>query len=157
MKKTLPIVIGIALSVITFAAGCSTIGGKQESSGQEISASGPTIMNARSNPETFELNNRLQPMQTAEVYADVKDFTSQIRNVRLRFLHVPIEVPMQRVAGTTWRAELTPQQLKALAVSGQTMNYEANVIATNEKGQTAVAKEPLKVAVKAPDVTQLVG
>lgn len=145
-----PLILGLV-----FAAGCSTFQG--EKTGQDIAVSGPTVIDARTNPATFELNNRLQPVNRAEIYADVKDFNSEVSQVKLRFLHVPLEIPMEKVAGTTWRAVLSPEQLKTLAVSGQTMRYQANVIATNENGQVATSPTPLDVAVKAPDPSQVTG
>jgi hypothetical protein len=44
-----------------------------------------------------------------------------------------------------------------LAVGGQTMTYEANVIARNLKGQLGVSREPIQVAVSAPDLAHATG
>jgi hypothetical protein len=128
----------------------------QESS-EQLSASGPSILNARAQPSTIELSTKLQPHEPAEVLADVKDFNSNITDVRLRFLHVPLEIPMKNIGGTTWRAILTQKQLQLLAVAGKTMNYEANVIAKNEAGQTSATHSPVNIAVKTPDVVQSYG
>ena len=129
----------------------------QSESSQNLSANGPTILNARLQPSTIELNTKLQPHQPAEVLAEVKDFNSNISDVKLRFIHVPLEIQMKNIGGTTWRAVLTQKQLQLLAVSGKTMNYEANVIAKNEAGQTAVSSDPVMVAVKTPEVVQTYG
>ena len=137
-------------------AACSSMPGQSESS-QNLSANGPTILNARTQPGTIELNTALQPNQPAEILADVKDFNSTITDVKLRFVHVPLELPMKNIGGTTWRAQLSPKQLQLLAVSGKTMKYDANIIAKNEAGQTAVSGEPVTVAVKTPEVAKNYG
>ena len=141
---------------LAFASGCSTFKGKSTSA-NDLAANGPTIVGARTNPGTFELNRNLQPAGPTEILAEVKDFTSSISEVRVRFVNVPMEVPMTHIGGSTWRAELTPAQLKMLAVGGQTMEYQVNVIAKNADGQTAVSHEPLQVSVKSPDLAQPTG
>lgn len=92
-------------------------------------------------------------MTQAQVVADVKDFQGQVQDVRLRFTHVPIEVPMTQVTPSTWMATLDQNQLKLLAVNGHTMKYEANVIARDTKGQTGISQKPVEISVKAPDIT----
>ena len=145
-----------ALSLLALGAGCSSLGGNQTSS-KELSANGPTILNARTEPSTVELNPNLQPKEAPQVLADVKDFNSNVNNVKLRFVHVPLEIPMHNIGGTTWEGRITQKQLSMLAVAGKTMNYEANIIAKNEAGQTAVTESPITVSVKAPDVTPSFG
>lgn len=158
MKKPFTNTLGkwvLPLAVLA-AGGCSTIqGGK---SGQEIAAKGPTILDAKSEPSTVELDTNLRPTTArAEIFADVKDFSAPITSVKARFVHVPIELPMEKLAGTTWHASLSPQQLKQLAVSGQTMKYDVNIIATNQKGESATSQQPVQVAVKTPEAKQLTG
>lgn len=131
--------------------------GSNQASSEQLASTGPTILNARSEPSPIELNTALQPSQSAEIIADVKDFNSNVSDVRLRFIHVPLEIPMKNIGGSTWRATLTPKQLQLLAVAGKTMNYEANIIAKNEAGQTAITRDPITVAVKAPDQVQSFG
>ena len=143
----------VASFIVIAAAGCSTFGGGSKSS-QDISASGPTILNARTSPGTFDLNGQFQSAQSAAVLADVKDFTGKINSVTLRFVHAPLEIPMEQISDTTWRAVLNPQQLRLLAVSGQTIKYDANIVARDENGQVAVNEKPLVIAVKAPDVSK---
>lgn len=135
-------------------AGCSTTG---EKSGEDIAATGPTVVDVKISPETVELNQSLEPMQTAEIVADVKDFTSRVTDVRLRFLRAPLEIPMQHVGGTTWRAQLSSEQLRLLAVGGKTIRYETNIIAKNEQGKVAVSPEPVEVAIKTPEMTRRAG
>jgi hypothetical protein len=147
--------IVLILGIVGASAGCSTFQSHKNS--EDIAASGPTILNAKADPSTVQLNPNLQPKENALLFADVKDFDSRIQNVHVRFIHVPIDLPMKQVAGTTWEAELTPGQLKELAVSGQTIRYEANVIAMNEKGQTAVSSAPISLSIQAPAPDQLGG
>jgi len=126
-------------------------------SAKDLSSNGPTILNERVFPSTIELNRALQPIQKTEIVADVKDFRSEISNVKLRFLHAPFEVPMSNIGGTTWRGTLTPNQLRELAVSGKTITYEANIIAQSKDGRTAVSEKPLSVEIKTPDIAKLSG
>ncbi|MDR3607522.1 MAG: hypothetical protein P4M08_09090 [Oligoflexia bacterium] len=155
-KHTLAVVVLSTIGMIAMSSGCSTFGGGHKSS-EEIASTGPTILTAKSNPSTIELDQNLEPKQNAYVFADVKDFSSRVQNVHVKFLHVPIDLPMKQVAGTTWEAELTPAQLKELAVSGQTIRYQANIVAMNAKGQTAVGASPLEISIRSPAPDQLSG
>lgn len=136
--------------------GCSSMIGSSGPSDKEISSRGPTVLYVRAQPGTIELNRNLQPTQSAEVLADVKDFRDKVTEVKLRFVNVPLEIPMKNVGGTTWRAELTAAQLKKLAVSGETIRYETEVVAKNSKGQIAVSDKPAVVAIKAPELSKRV-
>jgi hypothetical protein len=140
---------GFALSV----GGCSS----GQKSGQDIMASGPTITNVEAKPSTVELNRNLMPDRAPEILADVKDFKSTIQDVKLKFTHVPIQVPMQNIGGTTWRGVLTSKQLQSLAIAGKTAKYDASVVARNEQGQMAVSEKPVTISVKAPDLARNVG
>ena len=122
--------------------------------GDELTTIGPNIMNVRTSPSTIDLDKNMEVAKPAQIFAEVKDFKSNVNEVKLRFIHVPLELNMEHVGGTTWRAELSPDQLKTLAVSGQTMRYDANIVARNTEGQTAVSKEPVQISVKAPDVSK---
>ncbi|MBC7692246.1 MAG: hypothetical protein H7222_10795 [Methylotenera sp.] len=139
-------------SLCVMSSACSTL--KGEKSAANIATTGPSVVSAKSQPSTFELDRQMNPTSGADVVAEVKDYSSNIAEVNLRFIHVPMTVPMTHVGGTTWTAHFTAEQLKVLAVGGQTIAYDANVIARNEDGQTAVGAETVKVAVKAPDLTQ---
>ncbi len=143
----------ISVGSLVTLNGCSSMPGTTESS-KEISATGPTILNARIDPTTVELNRNLQPVRTPEIIADVKDFRSKITNVTLKFKHVPMQIPMENVGGTTWRAVLTPEQLQTLAVSGKTITYDASIIARNQDGQVVEGSDPVNIAIKAPDLSQ---
>lgn len=109
------------------------------------------MLNPRTQPGTIELDRDLLPTTSAEVLADVKDLSSNVNDVRVRFAHVPIEVPMTNVGATTWRATLSARELQLLAVPGRTMTYDANIVAKDEAGQTSVSKNTVQVAIKAPD------
>ena len=122
-------------------------------SAKDIAQRGPTVMNARTEPSTVELNRELKPFQKSEILADVKDFDSTISKVTVKFTQVPVQIPMTNIGGSTWRAEISPSQLKSLAVSGKTMKYEAQIEARNEKGQVAIARDPITVSVKTPDLS----
>lgn len=144
------VTFGLMLSI---ASGCATMRG--ESSGKDLSQanSGPTVVYAKTEPGTIELNRNFQPARPAEVVADIKDFTGKITDVKLQFANIPLEIPMENIGGSTWRAQFTPRQLEMLAVSGRTTRYEANVIARNNEGKTTMSKNPVEVAVKAPELT----
>jgi hypothetical protein len=149
----------LSLPFLTFtllaigASGCATGQSARNNASQDTSASGPSVVYARSEPSTVELNRDFQPTQPAEVLADVKDAESKVSDVKLQFTSIPLEIPMENIGGTTWRAQLTPRQLEMLAVSGRTTRYEANVIARNQDGKTSMTTKPVDVAVKAPDLT----
>ena len=137
--------------MFTQITGCASLSGQPES-GKDIASMGPTIMNARTTPSTIQLNKNLLPTEKPTVIADVKDFNHRVTDVRVKFIHVPVEVPMENLGGTTWRAVLTPEQLQLLAVTGKTVKYEANVVANNDKGQTAISQTPITISIKAPDL-----
>src|SRR5690242_7736146 len=109
MKSPKTIALAVSSLGVLVLANCSSVTGGGPSA-KEIAATGPTIMNERITPKTVELNNNLQPFQTPEITADVKDFSANVSNVSLRFLHVPVEVPMKNIGGTTWRAVLSPKE-----------------------------------------------
>jgi len=133
------------------ASGCSSSPLSSRTGGEELSQTGPTVLNARTEPGTFEVTRTLKPIQTPNILADVKDMTAVIATVRILFNNAPITVPMQRVAGTTWRATLTQEQIKRLAVSGQTMKYNASIVATNSKGRQSQSAS-VSILVRAPEI-----
>lgn len=134
-------------------SGCSTLGGSKSAS--NLSVNGPSIVAASATPPTIDLNTNLQADQAAQIFADVKDFTAPVKTVKARFIHIPIELNMDQLAGTTWAAQLTPEQLKELAVAGQTMKYAANIVATDANGNVAISPQPVNILVKAPDASRL--
>lgn len=158
MKK-LTYVVGtalpLALCLVLGSSGCSTIkGGK---SGEDLARTGPTVVQTKTEPSTIQLNSSLQANEPANVYADVKDFSSNVEDVRLRFVHVPLELKMHQLSGSTWQATIPADALKKLAVSGQTMRYQADVIARDADGHVATTQKPLDIAVKAPEPSELKG
>ncbi len=151
MKKLIHVVgtaLPLALCVVLTSSGCSTVkGGK---SAEELSRTGPTIVQTKTEPSTIQLSTTLTPNQPANVYADVKDFTSPVQDVRLRFVHVPLELKMHPLSGSTWQATIPNDALKKLAVSGQTMRYQADVIPRDADRHVDTTQKPIDIAVKAP-------
>ncbi|MGK5083698.1 hypothetical protein WDW37_10375 [Bdellovibrionota bacterium FG-1] len=132
---------------------CSSMPWNSES-GKDIATSGPTVLNAHTEPGTFSLNQQLKPNETNKVVADVKDFGSKVTDVKINFTEVPLSIPMKNVGGSTWVAELNAEQLKRLAVSGKTMKYEARVEAKDESGKISTSKGPVEISVQTPEVTK---
>jgi hypothetical protein len=64
---------------------------------------------------------------------------------------------MHQLSGSTWQATIPPDALKKLAVSGQTMRYQADVIARDSNGHVATTQKPIDIAVKAPEASELKG
>ncbi len=158
MKKLIPVVgtaVPLAALVMIAASGCSTLKGGNTKSGEEIAMTGPTIVQAKAEPKVFQLDQSLAPIQQASVFADIKDFSANLEDVRLRFIHVPLELKMHRLAGSTWQASIPADALKKLAVSGQTMKYQIDVVARDANGHVATTKTPLEIAVKAPEAAEL--
>jgi homogentisate 1,2-dioxygenase len=146
-----PLLSVVACSVLLLLGGCaSSIKGDSQPS--VMHAKGPNILNARSEPEVVILNRDLQPLLPVEVLADVKDFKYPVTSVQVKFQALPLVIEMERVAGSTWRAEFTPQQLQVLAVSGKTVTYKADIVATNTKGDTTTSPDPLNVYINAPEM-----
>ena len=139
--------------LILQATACSSMPWHQESA-KNIAPTGPTVLNAHADPGTFELNNQLQPIQNNQVLADVKDFNSKVVEVKLNFTQIPLSVPMKNIGGTTWAAQLSPDQLKSLAVSGKTMKYEGTVVAKDEAGKSATSKGTVAIWVDTPEIKQ---
>jgi hypothetical protein len=146
---------GIFLLVICIVSGsgCSSLFGSKKT-GEEIAATGPTVMNARANPGTVELDRDYNARTSAEILAEVKDYTANVVDVQLRFTHAPLEIPMEHVSGTTWRATLTPGQLRILGVGDQTTHYEATIVAKDSSGAVTASKEPVHINVKGPNLSK---
>lgn len=148
MKKHISGILG-GIALVACVSGCGT----SDKDLRERQAQGPMIINPRSNPETIELNRYMQPKEPHEFLAEVKDFTAKVTDVRLRFKDAPLEIPMERVGGSTYRAELSTDQVRKLGVSGETIEYEAEVVARNERGQEVVSDDELEFEVKAPEIS----
>jgi hypothetical protein len=144
-----------ATGFLLAVGGCGTLRGHK--SAEAISTQGPTVLNARATPGTIVLNRDLQPKEKPEIIAEVKDLNAKVSQVELRFLEIPDRLPLKNVHGSTWRVEIPPALLKKLAVGNQTTVYRANIVAKNEKGQSATSPEPVKISVKAPDLSTIRG
>jgi hypothetical protein len=148
IKTISPILVGMSLVAVS---GCSSIGSK---SADDLAYSGPTVLESRAEPATFELNKNLEPKTDTQVVATVKDFNSKITDVRLRFTRVPITIALKKGEGDEWVGNVPKKDLKELAVSGHTMRYDATIVAKNKDGLVATSKSPLTIYVKAPDTIQ---
>lgn|GEM_PF-1616303 len=156
MKNTLLALVGSLSLTTLLVAGCSST----PSSNSEKMAYAPSVINPRSSLPVVAVGSDLKPAQTPEILADVKDFGSDITDVKLRlslssdtpenmrYLRGPIDVPMEHVQGTTWRAKLSDEQIKQLAINGQSMHYEGKVIAKNDKGLVAFSQTPVDLTVQ---------
>lgn len=144
----------ITLASIITLSGCSTAPAPTYVSEAKVAPTGPTVMNARSSPATVELDAQLQAKYNPQILADIKDFTSPVNKVTLRFMDVPIEIEMNNLQGTTWQATLTPEQVKKLAVSGKSIKYFLEIIATDEQGRSASSPEPVQIVIKAPELAR---
>ncbi len=152
MRPHFAVMILTSLATAGLITSCSSASRTSQTSAEELSTTGPTILNVRTEPGTFEVTRELSPLQAPVILADVKDLTSKVQSVRLQFQRVPIVIDMKRVAGTTWQATLTPEQIRQLAVSGETMNYRATITARNALGRSGESAA-LDVRVKAPEVS----
>lgn len=139
------------LTALTALTACTSGPLAPSTSGKDIAATGPSVLNARSVPSTIELNQSLVPYGQAKIVADVKDFTSPVTQVTLKFKNVPLSIPMQNIGGTTWEATLTQSQLQNLAVRGKTINYDAEIYAKDQKNQAVLTSSAVTVAIKAPE------
>jgi hypothetical protein len=148
IKTISPILVGMSLVTVS---GCSSIGSK---SADDLAYSGPTVVESRTDPSTFELNRNLDPKTDTQVVATVKDFNAKVTDVHLHFTRVPINVALKKGEGDQWIGNLSKKDLRELAVPGHTMKYEADVIAKNKNGQVATSKSPLSIYVKTPETTQ---
>jgi hypothetical protein len=135
----------VLFSVIAFG-GVSCSSGP---SGKDLSTSGPKVVDVNKNMATIKLDRNLKP-ERPEVYAEIKDFSSPVTDVRLKFVSIPMEIPMKHLVGTTWVAQLTPDQLQKLAIRGQTARYDAKVMAHDKTGKTGASDETITIAIVAP-------
>jgi hypothetical protein len=143
-----------ALSLVLSAAACST-SPKSARGGQpgQVGVNGPGIEDSRVEPEIVQLDRYLRPTQPARIITEIQDYSSPIVEVSARFLQVPLEVPLRNIGHRTWSADLTPQQLRMLSVTGQTMRYDAAISVRDAQGHTVVSPDTFQVAISAPDIT----
>jgi hypothetical protein len=142
----------MSLLVFSLLAASSCSFGQKK--GESLAPSGPTVVSVRANPSTVELDRDYNARTSAEILAEVKDFTGPVSEVRLNFTNAPLQIPMEHVSGTTWRATLSPEQLRSLAVGNQTTTYKADVSARSASGATAVSERPVQISVKGPDISK---
>lgn len=155
-KSAVAVTLSISLVTLATTSGCST-GGRQGVEADEVASVTPHVVGARVVPGEIELDRKMLPKKDPEILAEVKDYNSQITDVMVRFVRAPLELEMEHVGGTTWRAKLTNEQIRRLAIGGETVGYQANVIAWNEDGQVAMSERPIEVKIKAPDLAKKEG
>src|SRR4051812_30258948 len=95
----------LSVAILVLLSGCATLRGDNAAE-KDMNTNGPTVLDVRTPPDPFQLNRNLPPTDPAMVFAEVKDFQSNISDVKLRFTHAPLELPMEYLGGTTWRAQL---------------------------------------------------
>ena len=169
-----------AAAIVTGAAGCSSasrtnLEGAQEAGemntssqaaqrnkDQTNSSKNLVIVDVKAQPEYTQLDENFGVTRTVKVFADVKSFLSSLEKVtlkltpsaemddNLKFFTGPLEIPMKHLGGTTWKAELSDEVLKALAISGEHLKFDGNVVAVNKKGDIAVSGAPVDVIVESP-------
>jgi hypothetical protein len=147
-NKIKTLVVASFLSSLA-VSGCSSLGAK---SPENFAYTGPTVLETRADPTTFQLNDDLNPKTTDQVVTTVKDYGSKVTDVRLRFKRVPITVVLKRGEGDQWVGNFSKTDLQRLAVAGETMKYDATIIAKNEKGEVATSRSPLSIYVETPQV-----
>ncbi|MEN9723652.1 MAG: hypothetical protein RJB38_1638 [Pseudomonadota bacterium] len=141
----------MSLASLSMLFGCSSSPFHSSTDSQELSPSGLTILNPRTEPGTFETTRDLKPIDPPVVLAEVKDITGNLTEVHLQIENSSVRVPMTRVAGTTWRGKLTDRQLQTLAINGKTLKYQGTIHARNDRfRKTASAR--IEIRVKAPQV-----
>jgi hypothetical protein len=141
--------IAPALTAIALFAGCS----HSPKVPDNAATSGPRIINPRSNPDKIELNAYLEPQGSHEILADVQDFTAPVTEVNVQIENPATVLKMEKVGGSTWRAVIPEDLLKRMGVNGQTMDYEATVVARNQQGQSVTSEDSFTIHVEAPEVT----
>ncbi len=141
----------LASLVVMTSAGCSSSPVSGPTS-KDLAYDGPTIIDAKLEPSTIELNRDLK-MNNAQVVAEVADYGAKVKSVTLDFKDIPLKIPMKHLKASTWTATFTEKQLEKLAVNGKTMKYEAKIIAKDANGRSAESRDTITIAVKAPDAT----
>jgi hypothetical protein len=155
----------LSLSVLIGAAACSTPSGSTQQD-QKVAEAGapPVVVNPRAEPKMVNLSEGLSTPKPVEVFADVKTFDAGLDKVslrltfspeteqRMKFFKKPIEMRMENVGGTTWRARLTNRELEMLAINGESITYQGQILAQNDRGQITMSGEPIEITIHAPAV-----
>jgi hypothetical protein len=155
----------LSVGIISGGLACSSAS-KQAPGKAEEAGSPPAVVNPHVEPQSVSLNEKFEVSQPVDVIADVKSIDSGLDKVSLRmffspdteeklkFFKRPVEFEMQRVGGTTWRARLTKNELAPLAISGQTLKYQGQVYAKNDRGQITVSGQPVELTIKTAPVVE---
>lgn len=113
---------------------------------------GPAIINVRTSPNVVRLNRNYMPTSPAEVLAEVKDYNAPVKEVHLKFKNSPVEISMEHLNGTTWRALLTADQLKRLSIGGQVTKYDLSVTARDQDGEITTVADAAHFQIQGPDL-----
>jgi hypothetical protein len=152
----------IVVSSLIGVFGCSSA----PTANEQAKTSPPVVVNPRVEPQKVNLSEDFKASRPVDVLADVKSFDSPVTSVslrlyfspeteqRVRFFKNPVEVPMKKVEGTTWRARLTADELRSLAISGQSLKYQGQVVAKNSNDQITMSGQSVELTVQAPPVVQ---
>jgi hypothetical protein len=150
----LPFLVGIALLSSACAATSKT------EAHPRIAPGGPAILNPRAQPGFVDLRNRPAMGGKPEISAEVLDARSRIDTVRLRlyfsdgvderirYFKAPLDIEMKPVGGAKWHAILDDRQLNLLAIAGESLTYNARVIARDEQGRVCVSNTPFEVTIR---------
>lgn len=140
------------------STGCSTAGSKpKQETDLAQDRKGPAVVYVRADPGSVVLDEEFKPARPFDILADIKDFDARIDKAKLRFVGVPLEIPMEKAGGSTWRARMTPRQLELLAVAGQTVQYQAHVVARDDKGRSGTSQVPVSFSIRAPELAGAAG
>ncbi|MDR3608678.1 MAG: hypothetical protein P4M08_15045 [Oligoflexia bacterium] len=175
MNKIPSTLVLVAVSSFVAAACASPqqSGGGTQAAGQtaERSAAGPAIIRPRTVTPILVMTPDLRLAKTPNIVAEIKpvDPTSKVSSANLQLvldqtmvkgtssestLRQPLLVQMKPVAGTTWGASLTDDQLKKLAINGQEVNYIGRIIAKSDNGGTTVSEDIVRLTIAAPPVVE---
>lgn len=164
-----PIFVGkvsLGFFALFLGLGCSTSQTTQQQRQLEAKGSPPVVTNPRVEPKQVNLSEDLSSGRPVDILADVKTFDSPVDQVKMRlnfapstdqnvrFFKRPVEVELHRQVGTTWRARLSPSELRALAINGETITYLGQIYAKNDRGQITVSGQPVEFTIQAPPVSQ---
>jgi hypothetical protein len=139
--------------LVCLAALAGNLSGCATTQTRDAPDTGPTIISLKAEPALVQVTRNLDAPLTPVVTADVRDGGREVREVKLRFLHLPLEVPLENVGGSIWRAKLSREQIAMLAVGGHTITYQAHVVARDDLGLIAISRHFIDVAVRTPDLS----
>lgn len=141
------------------------------SDSQERAAAGPVIIRPRAETPLLLTTADLSPAKVPNVLAEIKpvDLNSHVSAAKLRLvvdpnsfkqsdpqaaLSQPFDIPMKLIAGTTWGAVISDDQLKKLAINGEEVSYVGRIFAKSDNGGVSVSDDVVRLRVRAPIVVE---